>query len=295
MIRGKERKGLQRMNKTELYNQLKDKAIKGWKEYQILPSIALVQAGHESAYGESRLAKKANALFGVKFDTNKEGKAYFKKTWEVIDGKRVDVIAPFKIYDSFEDSMDGYYQVFHGSDWRKEFYKGVIGETDYKKAAKALTGTYATDPEYGNKIIRIIEQDGLNKYDEMVLSKKEKEEEKEVDKSFSSLPKPYGEPDFYIGEIPVYKDFLSSSLPNYSGYAMNPKVIVVHETENFSDGANAEMHNRYLHNGAGGRSASWHFTVDDKCIFWHIPFNRNGWHAGKKIAPLNRNVYSKLL
>ena len=87
-------------------------------------------------------------------------------------------------------------------------------------------------------------------------------------------------PDFYIEGIPVFKDFLSPSLPNYTGYKMTPEGIVIHETENHSKGANAEMHNRYLHNGAGGRSASWHFTVDDNSIYWHIPLNRNGWHAG---------------
>lgn len=87
-------------------------------------------------------------------------------------------------------------------------------------------------------------------------------------------------PSFYIEGIPVYKDFLSTSLPNYTGYFMDPEVIVAHETENYDTGANAEMHNKYLHNGAGGRGASWHFTVDDKCIWWHIPLDRNGWHAG---------------
>lgn len=88
------------------------------------------------------------------------------------------------------------------------------------------------------------------------------------------------QPSFYIEGIPVYKDFLSTRLKNYPGYAMQPDVIVIHETENHDAGADAKMHNRYLHNGAGGREASWHFTVDDKQIYWHIPLDKSGWHAG---------------
>lgn len=276
------------MNRAKFYDQLKNKAVEGWEEFQILPSIALAQSAHESAFGTSLLATEAHNLFGIKHKKDEQGHAYFKKTWEVIDGKRVDIVEPFKAFKTDADSFDAYYKVFHGSDWRKDFYSEVIGETDYKKASEALTGKYATDPAYKEKLIKMIEQDQLYKYDieadavtkpDKDVPQTEEEKEQVVDTS-SSLPEPHGKPDFYINNIPVYKDFLDSKLPNYSGYFMDPKVIIVHETENFSVGANAYMHNEYLHNGAGGRSASWSFTVDDECIFWHIPLNRNGWQAG---------------
>ncbi|PGT15356.1 S-layer homology domain-containing protein [Bacillus cereus] len=67
------------------------------------------------------------------------------------------------------------------------------------------------------------------------------------------------------------------------GYAMKPKYITIHETDNYSVGANARNHALYLYNQATGtedRSASWHFTVDDKEIYQHLPLNENGWHAG---------------
>lgn len=72
------------------------------------------------------------------------------------------------------------------------------------------------------------------------------------------------------------------------GYYMNPKYITVHNTANTSRGADAEMHARYLLNGAGGRSASWHFTVDDHSIYQHLPTNENGWHAGDGQGAGNR-------
>ena len=67
------------------------------------------------------------------------------------------------------------------------------------------------------------------------------------------------------------------------GYAMNPKYITIHETDNYNVGANARNHAIYLYNQATGtedRSASWHFTVDDKEIYQHLPLNENAWHAG---------------
>ncbi|UNP74858.1 S-layer homology domain-containing protein [Bacillus nitratireducens] len=67
------------------------------------------------------------------------------------------------------------------------------------------------------------------------------------------------------------------------GYAMKPKYITIHETDNYSVGANASNHAQYLYSQATGttdRSASWHFTVDDKEIYQHLPLNENGWHAG---------------
>ncbi|PQZ57221.1 N-acetylmuramoyl-L-alanine amidase [Bacillus sp. MYb209] len=67
------------------------------------------------------------------------------------------------------------------------------------------------------------------------------------------------------------------------GYAMKPKYITIHETDNYSVGANARNHAQYLYSQATGttdRSASWHFTVDDKEIYQHLPLNESGWHAG---------------
>lgn len=61
---------------------------------------------------------------------------------------------------------------------------------------------------------------------------------------------------------------------------IKPTFITVHNTANTSDGAGAETHARYLENGAGGRTVSWHFTVDDKSIYQHLPLNELGYHAG---------------
>lgn len=67
--------------------------------------------------------------------------------------------------------------------------------------------------------------------------------------------------------------------------AMKPTEIAIHNTGNSGRGANAKAHNTYIHNmsklpeSATGY-ASWHFSVDDKFIYQHIPLNEAAWHTG---------------
>ena len=76
--------------------------------------------------------------------------------------------------------------------------------------------------------------------------------------------------------IPIKQDIIPKA--KRPGYAMIPEFITIHQTGNTATCANAEMHNRYVHNV--GPNPSWHFTVDDKGAFQHLPLNENGWHAG---------------
>lgn len=55
--------------------------------------------------------------------------------------------------------------------------------------------------------------------------------------------------------------------------------VVVHETANTNEGGGARWHAEYLFN-IPERVASWHFTVDDKEIYQHIPTDEVAWHAG---------------
>ena len=59
--------------------------------------------------------------------------------------------------------------------------------------------------------------------------------------------------------------------------------IVCHDTGNASNGANAEMHRRYitnLNNSSDSTSISWHFTIDETQCIQHLPLNEVAWHAG---------------
>lgn len=56
------------------------------------------------------------------------------------------------------------------------------------------------------------------------------------------------------------------------------KYIVIHETDNTSSGANAKNHSEYLSKN-NKTSTSWHYTVDDKEIYHHVPDNEVAHHA----------------
>ncbi len=62
------------------------------------------------------------------------------------------------------------------------------------------------------------------------------------------------------------------------------KYIVIHETGNFSKGANAKNHAQYLLRTSKRDYTSWHYTVDEHEIYHHIPDNEIAFHAASKIG-----------
>ena len=153
------------MTKNTFLGSIKEEAISGWKLYKILPSITGAQASLESANGTSKLAKEANNIFGIKGSYN--GQSYLHDTWEVNKlGKRIETKDSFRKYPDIQTSIIDRGEFFTSTPWRVENYKHVIGETSYKKAARALLkSVYATDPQYANKLISFIEQNKLYEWD----------------------------------------------------------------------------------------------------------------------------------
>lgn len=79
----------------------------------------------------------------------------------------------------------------------------------------------------------------------------------------------------------IIQDFIPKGRKNRPGFVLKPEFITVHDAGNPNRGANAEMHARYLKgDDAAARPASWHFTVDEKSIYQHLPLNESAWHAG---------------
>lgn len=64
---------------------------------------------------------------------------------------------------------------------------------------------------------------------------------------------------------------------SYSG--QTPKYIVIHNTGNYSAGADAKAHAKAQHDGNfDGMSA--HIYVDDSSVYQALPYNRGAWHVG---------------
>jgi len=133
------------------------------KNSGVLASLTVAQAILESGWGTSALAVKANALFGIKADSPWSGRVYSADTKECYDGVNfVATTALFRAYDNWEASIADHSAFLCGN----SRYAAVIGERNYKAACNAIKAAgYATDPDYANKLINIIESYGLTAYD----------------------------------------------------------------------------------------------------------------------------------
>lgn len=95
------------------------------------------------------------------------------------------------------------------------------------------------------------------------------------------LPVPYLDSSVSdIDGIPLYTDFLPEDWAGRTNVKHQIKWLVIHETGNPAAGADAAMHNRYLHSKEQKEiPLSWHYTVDDHQIYHHLPDSERGYHA----------------
>ncbi|MDR0899249.1 MAG: glucosaminidase domain-containing protein [Lactobacillaceae bacterium] len=134
---------------------------------KVLASLTLAQAALESDWGRSQLAAKWNNYFGVKTSTDDEDKFVLLPTKEYLDGKWVTIKDKFAVYKTPLESIEAHSKLFlEGTTWNKDQYVDVINAKNYKDAAIGLVKDgYATDPQYAEKIISVIEKYHFNIYD----------------------------------------------------------------------------------------------------------------------------------
>ncbi|MGB3161658.1 glycoside hydrolase family 73 protein [Carnobacterium sp.] len=133
--------------------------------YGILPSISISQAILESDWGRSELSVQNNNFYGIKGDN--PDKTVMMNTKEYVNGEWIEIKAPFRKYDSWQESMDEHARlIVYGTTWNEDQYATVLSAENYKEAAYALEKSgYATDPDYPVKLIQLIEEYNLNQYD----------------------------------------------------------------------------------------------------------------------------------
>lgn len=144
-------------------------SLKGQK-LNILASVTIAQAILESNWGRSSLAKEACNLFGIKASKDWTGQVYKKQTKEQkATGEVYTITADFRKYGSYLESIKDHDNFFVSTPWRRENYRKVLEAKNYKTQALALRECgYATDLNYGNKLIQLIERLGLQQYDKGV-------------------------------------------------------------------------------------------------------------------------------
>jgi flagellar protein FlgJ len=128
------------------------------------PSLVVAMAINETGWGQSVLARQAANYFGIKALTGSGTAGVLSvDTWEVLDGKTVQVQAPFRAYRTFEDGL-----LDLGAFLRKNPRYGMVWQagSDPVAVARAMhKAGYATDPAWPDKLTRIIERYGLRTLD----------------------------------------------------------------------------------------------------------------------------------
>lgn len=171
-------------------NSIASDAQKVAQKYNVLPSLIIAQACLESNFGKSALARLGKNLFGVKGSFN--GQSIVMRTAEYDSkGTKYYVNAKFAKYLTWYDSLEHLGKLYkNGVSWDKDKYRAVIGEKDYKKAAKAVqTAEYATDPRYAEKLISLIETYNLTRFDSTAdapVKEAAKEEDKDTAQAFDT-------------------------------------------------------------------------------------------------------------
>ena len=146
----------QNLTRKQYITKYSSLAVKQMRQYKIPASITLAQGILESNNGNSKLALKANNHFGIKCH-GWEGKKIFED-----DDKKNECFRKYKSpLESFKD-----HSIFLNKYSRYAFlfdYK----ITDYKSWARGLKKAgYATNKKYPELLIKIIEDNKLNIYDD---------------------------------------------------------------------------------------------------------------------------------
>ena len=158
-------------SKQEFIDLLAKEAQVLGEKYNLYPSVMIAQAVLESAYGESLLTKEANNFFGMKFTVGVDEGLYERYdiySDEYLNGQWVSLPASFRKYPTIKDSLEDYAKkLAQGVSWDAYFYQGTWRSVakSYQEATQALTGKYATDPQYHQKLNAIISNWNLSQFD----------------------------------------------------------------------------------------------------------------------------------
>jgi flagellum-specific peptidoglycan hydrolase FlgJ len=128
----------------------------------------IAQAILESGYGSSALSNAPYYnLFGVKGSYN--GQSVYMPTQEYLNGQWVEMNEPFRQYNSYWESFQDHANVLRSTSFATgtAHYSGVWKSqtTSFYDATNYLTGRYATDPGYAQKLNWLIETYQLTRFD----------------------------------------------------------------------------------------------------------------------------------
>ena len=148
----------QKMTRAQYIEKYAETAVREMKTTGIPASITLAQGCLESGNGNSTLARQANNHFGIKCHNNWTGKTIHQD-----DDARNEC---FRSYPNADESFRDHSDFLRYRD--RYAFLFDLEPTDYKGWAYGLKKAgYATAPDYATRLIQIIEENELWRYDQL--------------------------------------------------------------------------------------------------------------------------------
>lgn len=147
------------LNSQNFISQLIEPAKAASQKSGISHLLVLAQAALESGWGRREIltaeGKTSHNLFGIKAGKNWQGPVTNIMTTEVIDGKSIKMRDDFRVYGSYEEAISDYINLLT----ENPRYRDVKHAQSPEVAARRLhQAGYATDPNYSDKLISLINQ-----------------------------------------------------------------------------------------------------------------------------------------
>jgi flagellum-specific peptidoglycan hydrolase FlgJ len=141
-------------------NEVAPGAIAAQHTYGVPAAVTIAQAIDESAWGQSSLAAQDNNMFGIK-GSGPAGSVSLP-TQEFENGQWVSITAQFRVYNNVAESIADHADLLATSGY---YSTAMANRQAPNSFAQALTGVYATDPNYGNTLVGLMRRYNLYRFD----------------------------------------------------------------------------------------------------------------------------------
>ena len=141
----------------EFVNRVWPHAVDAARSLGVPPHFLVAHAALETGWGKSEIRAGNGApshnLFGIKAGKGWGGAAVEAQTTEYVNGEAQSVREKFRAYGSYGEAFRDYANLLRSN----PRYAQVLGQQDGTQFARSLQqGGYATDPQYADKLGRII-------------------------------------------------------------------------------------------------------------------------------------------
>ena len=140
-------------------DQVAPGAIAAQRTYGVPAAVTIAQAIEESGWGQSTLAVQDHNLFGIKGSGPACSDSY--PTQELQNGQWVTTTAQFRAYHDIAQSIEDHGKLLATSG---SYTTAMAVRQTPDSFARALTGVYATDPNYGTNLIDLMQRFSLYRF-----------------------------------------------------------------------------------------------------------------------------------